>query len=809
VKLSLNWLLEYVELPADLTPEKLAYDLTMTTVEVEGCEDLSLKFNEMLVGRVLAVNPHPDADRLKVAIVDLGAGVEKEIVCGGINLAQDMLVAVAKPGAKVRWHGEGDLVELKETKIRGVNSFGMICASTEIGLEALFPLSDPHEIADLSPLQPQAGTPLAEALSLNDVIIDIDNKSLTNRPDLWGHYGIARELAAIYSCKLHPLPTVSLPADNRSLKISNSDPEICARYTGTVIEGLKNNCSPLWLKARLVSVGQRPINLLVDLTNYVMFALGQPTHIFDAAKISGNEIIIRKANQGESFELLDGSKPKLASWMPVIADREKPLALAGVMGGELASVEGEVPRAILEVANFPGTLIRRSSAALGVRTESSIRFEKALDPQRVETTVSLFLHYLQELEPAAEFLSFVDSYPAPLAEPTIEVERDFITERIGLELSTDQIQSLLERFGFKVVVDGTTLRVTVPHWRATGDVSIPADLVEEVARLYGYDNITFIPPIITLDRAIRQPQADLDRSIREFLSNCAGMHEIFTYPWVEEKHWQALGAENSPPVELSDPPSPSTGSLADSLAPNLLAAVERNHRNFENFSLFTVGRIFLPPSGSDSSEGLPTQPKILAGVFVGSDTQTVFLKAKGALEQLFDSVAVERPNFSIKDDGPCWLAKGSTLSLELNQKEIGQLGVVSFKALAKMDIERVKVALFEVSLSELKALTSSHYSYTPIAKFPEVKFDLSLTFSDEINWKQIAELALSAGKTVRAVHFVDEYRGKQIEAGKKSIAFQLTLGDPTKTLTSEEIQSTIDKLLEQYKVKLGGSLRER
>ena len=809
MKLSLNWLKEYVELPADLTPDKLAYDLTMTTVEVEGYEDLALKFTDILVGKVLDVKPHPDADRLKVAIVDLGAGLEKEIVCGGINLSNGMLVAVAKPGAKVRWHGEGNLVELKETKIRGVKSFGMICASTEIGLEALFPLSDPHEIADLSALELKAGTPLAEALALNDIIIDIDNKSLTNRPDLWGHYGIARELAAIYSCKLHPLPAVKLPSDNGSLKISNTDPEICARYTGTVIEGIENNCSPLWLKARLVCVGQRPINLLVDLTNYVMFALGQPTHIFDAAKISGDQITIRKAKEGESFELLDGSKPKLSNWMPLIADQEKPLALAGVMGGDSSSVEGKVPRAILEVANFPGTLIRRSSAALGIRTESSIKFEKSLDPQRVETTVALFLYHLQKIEPGAKCISFVDSYPAPLAEPIIEVERSFITERIGLELSTAQIESLLERFGFKVLVDGTTLKVTVPHWRATGDVSIPADLVEEVARLYGYDNITFNPPVITLDHAVRQPQADLDRTVREFLSNCAGMHEIFTYPWVEESHWQALGAPSAPPIQLSDPPSPSTSSVADSLVPNLLAAVEKNHRNFDAFSLFTVGRIFLPPLNSDNSESLPTQPKILAGVFVGSDSQTVFLKAKGVLEQLFDSVAVERPQFAIKEDAPSWLAKGSTLSLRLNQKEIGQLGAVSFKTLSKMDIERVKVALFELSLSELIALASSHYTYTPIAKFPEVKFDLSLTFGDDINWDQIAELALSAGKTVRAVTFVDEYRGKQIEEGKKSIAFQLTLGDPTKTLTSEEIQSTVDKLLEQYKVKLGGSLRER
>jgi len=804
VKLSLNWLREYVELPGNITPEQIAFDLTMTTVEVEGFVDLNKAYDKMLVGKVTEIKPHPDADRLKIALVDIGAGEIKEIVCGGSNLDQGMLVLVAEPGAKVRWHGEGDLVELKEAKIRGIKSYGMICASTEVGLSDLFPLEDEHHIMDLSAFDIEPGQNIAEALGLSDVVFEIDNKSLTNRPDLWGHFGIARELAAIYKGSLKPLPSFDLPSNGSGLVVKNTDGSLCRRYTGTLIEGIQKNESPLWLKVRLANVGQRPINLLVDLSNYVMFAVGQPTHVFDAARVSGQEIHVRQAKKGEEMPLLDGSSVKLEPWMPLIADPEKPLALAGVMGGELSGVESNVSTVILEVANFPGTLVRKCSSKLEVRTESSIRFEKNLDSVRVQDAVELFLHTLAKIETGIDVKAFVDSYPSPWKDIQVEVNRDFIVDRVGVELSTAEITELLERLHFQVSQDKDHLVVNVPSWRATGDVSIAVDIVEEVARLYGYDNIAFVPPVVVLDKAVRQPRESLERQIREFLAGAGGMNEVFSYPWIEQKHARAAGEDESVMLRLQDPPSPDTGCLIRSLVPNLLAAVEKNYRNYSSFSLFEIGRVFLKGKGTSAME----QPKMLAAAIVDASPEEVFLRAKGILQSLSSSLSMEPLTFAGEGTFSPWAAGGGALAICSQGKQIGQLALASQKTLSAMDIERVKVAVFELSLAAIEP-SMIRYNYKPIPKFPYVKFDLSLVFDEKVSWEKIASLAASSHPAIQSVTFADEYRGEQVEEGKKSIAFQLTLGSSEKTLAAPEVQKIIDNLLKKMQTDLGGTLRSR
>ena len=297
MKVSLNWIKDYVDLPQDMDLTRLAYDLTMSTVEVEGAEDLARRFDHMLVGRIVEVCPHPNADKLQICRTDIGGGDIRDIVCGGTNVRPGMKVAVAAPGAMCRWHGEGEPVEIKEAKLRGVKSYGMICGAAEIGLGDLFPTTEEAHILDLSDFDAAAGTPIADALDLHDIILEIDNKSMTNRPDLWGHYGIARELAALYDLPLKQLPPFTCDAGADGLTVTVEDTERCPRYIGAAVEGLSVKPAPFRMQSRIWRVGMRPINALVDITNYVMLATGQPTHAFDSDNIAGH-IIVRRAKDG-------------------------------------------------------------------------------------------------------------------------------------------------------------------------------------------------------------------------------------------------------------------------------------------------------------------------------------------------------------------------------------------------------------------------------------------------------------------------------------------------------------------------------
>ncbi|MCB0355181.1 MAG: phenylalanine--tRNA ligase subunit beta, partial [Bdellovibrionales bacterium] len=519
MKVSLNWLKDYIDLPQELSAHDLAYQLTMCTVEVEAVEDLAAQFEKMVVGKIVSIEQHPNADKLKIVNTDTGAGAPVGIVCGGSNLTEGMFVAIAQTGAKVQWHGEGDLIELKPATIRGVKSEGMICAANEIGLAHLFPMNDEKEIVDLTALsQENALTPgmgLAKALRLDDIILEIDNKSLTNRPDLWGHYGIARELAAIYNLELRPSITpVELPkGDSKVLSVSISEPTRSNRYMGVAFECEKGLQSPYWMKTRLALMGQRSINLLVDLTNYVLFSLGQPMHVFDRGKLHGTAITVRNAKEGERIKLLDEQEYELTKHDLVIADEKTPVALAGVMGGLESSVTDSTTHVLLESANFEPTGIRKAGSRYGLRSESSMRFEKGIDSTRAKEGIFLYLSLLKDLAPKISLTASEDCFPVAPQAVTVCVSRDFINSRIGRELSSKEIQEKLERLSFGVSESKGEFTLSVPSWRATGDVSIPEDIVEEVARMYGYDNIEFVAPKIILERAIFQPPYDALRQV--------------------------------------------------------------------------------------------------------------------------------------------------------------------------------------------------------------------------------------------------------------------------------------------------------
>ena len=825
MKISLNWIKEYADLPNDLGIPQLMHDLTMTTVEVEGAEILCDKYKNITVGVIKEVLPHPNADKLRVCKTDLGAKGVKEIVCGGANLAEGMKVIVAEPGAMVRWHGQGEPVEIKNAKLRGVESYGMICSSSEIEMFDLLPYTDERTIADVSFCEAPAGTPIVEALNIDDVILEIDNKSLTNRPDLWGHYGIARELSAIYNTPLKPLTLYATEGSPKDIKVAIEDPR-CFRYIGTRVENVSNIESPFNIKSKIWLVGMRPINAIVDITNYVMLALGEPTHAYDSDNISGG-ITVRPAAINEKIRLLNGDELTLSPEDMVIADDDGAVGLAGIIGGENDSVHDNTSTIVLEAASFAPICIRKTAHRHEQRTEASTRFEKGIDTERAAQATGLALQMLSSLFPDMKVTAYNDVCTNKTESLNITISLKWLARRMGKELSNETVTNMLERLGFGVSIaptaDGhdSNLTATVPVWRATGDVSLPDDIMEEIARLYGYERFEQTPITTTFDCAINQRENDLDRKIREYLSFRCGMQEIFTYPWVKDELIDALYAGNSEcadrsnMLEISTPPAPDTKFIRTSLLPNILGAVSDNLRYFDDFAIYESAQVFHNHSFTapfDSREELPLQQRHLAGAVAGrrENLRDLFRHAKGIIEGMARYSHMEQLTFSQEERAP-WADETVWLDISTGEKKIGQLALLSRKSSMAADINQAfAVMLFELDIDALKPLNSRDNRYRPLPEYPQIQYDISMLFDEDVRWGEIEGVILgkkSPDDLLRSASFVDEYRGKQVESGKKSVTIRLILGSEAKTLTTEEAEKAASTITKRLTKQLNAQVR--
>ena len=811
MKLSLSWIRDYVKIPEDADLKKLAYDLTMSTVEVEDVEYLARRFDNMVVGLIEKIEPHPNADKLRVCQVNIGSDV-KTIVCGGINLREGMRVAVSCPGAIVRWHGQGEPVEIKNSKLRGVESYGMICASDEIGLGDLFPASQEAEILDLSAFEVPAGTPLATALDLDDVLLEIDNKSMTNRPDLWGHYGIAREIAALYNLPLMEIEPYRAETQS-DFKVEIESPDRCARYIGVEMNGVEVKPSPYKMQSRIWKAGMRPINALVDITNYVMLATGNPTHAFDADNIT-DHIVVRHAAAGEKLVLLNEKELTLCDDDLVITDSEGPVALAGVMGGAKDSILPDTKRVILEVANFESTGIRRTALRYDTRTEASSRYEKAVDPERCDQALSLSMKYFHELYPELKVTGFCDRYVTPLKKAEIDVSLTWLAKRLGKDLTNEEVQKKLELLGFEVAIDGDNMHVTAPTWRSTGDISIKDDVMEEVARMYGYDNFEATPFTTAFEGAINQRDQDLIRSIKEYLAIRCGMQEVYTYPWMNDVFMNAVLQSTEGVLRLSMPPAPDLSYIRSSLLPNLCEAVVKNERYFDDFAIFEEAQVFFDrnyTSPYDETESLPEQRRHIGAAFASSvkDVTQLFREAKGVLEYMPRYTHMEGFTFH-KEEKPVWADNIVWLNIFRGEEKIGDMGLVAKKVSMDCGIKNLSVMLFEFDATKLVPLRSRTNRFTHLAEYPETDYDISMLFDSDAAWADIHEAIMGQKKAsalVKEAAFVDEYRGKQIPAGKKSVTIRLTIGSGEKTLTSQEIEAAAGQVMKKLGKKLGAELR--
>ena len=811
MKVSLNWIRDYVQLPADADLKKLAYDLTMSTVEVEDAVDLSRQFDHMVVGVINTIEQHPNADKLKVCKTDIGGEI-KDIVCGGSNLTEGMKVAVALPGAMCKWHGEGELVEIKKSKLRGVESYGMICGAVEIGLADLFPTKEEAHILDLSDFDAPAGTPLADALDLNDIILEIDNKSMTNRPDLWGHYGIAREIAALYDLPMNEFPHFDRNVENTAgFHVTVEDTERCPRYLSAQIEGLYVKPAPYQMQSRIWKVGMRPINALVDITNYVMLATGQPTHAFDSDHIAGH-VIVRRAGEGEKLLLLNGKELALSSDDLVIADDAGVVGLAGVMGGAKDSILPETDKVILEVANFDAKGIRRTALRYDNRTEASARYEKAIDPERCDQAFDLSMQLFTQLYPELKVTGLVDEYPEHLKQAEIDVALSWLERRLGKRLPQEEIQHKLELLGYTVSFQGDNMHLVVPTWRSTGDVSIQADIMEEVARMYGYENFEAEPITTTFDGAINQLDKDLERRIKEYLAIRCGMQEIFTYPWMDEQFVNAVLQSTDGILSLSTPPSPAERFVRSSLLPNLCKAVVKNERYFGEFSIFETAQVFRDENYTtpyDPREKLPSQRKNVAGAFATTDKDVtaLFRKAKGVVEMMARYVHMEALTFK-QTEKPVWADNVVWLNIYRGDEKVGDLALLAKKVSMACGIKNMNVMLFQLDQDSLVPLKSRTNTFTHMAEYPMTDYDISLLLDGSVQWKDVLQTVGGIkSELLHGASFVDEYRGKQVPAGKKSLTLRLAIGSKEKTLTSAEIEEVATGVLNKIAKRFGAELR--
>ena len=556
----------------------------------------------------------------------------------------------------------------------------------------------------------------------------------------------------------------------------------------------------------------RPINALVDITNYVMLATGNPTHAFDADNIS-EHIVVRRAEENEKLLLLNDKELELCEDDLVITDSEGAVALAGVMGGAKDSILPKTERVILEVANFESTGIRRTALRYDNRTEASSRYEKAVDPERCDQALALSMEYFKELYPELKVTGFCDKYVKKLEKAQLDVSLAWLEKRLGKHLTNEVIKEKLELLGFEIEIEGDNMHVTAPTWRSTGDISIKDDMMEEVARMYGYDNFEATPFTTAFEGAINQKDKDLIRNIKEYLAIRCGMQEIYTYPWMNDVYVNAVCQSTEGMLKLSTPPAPDMAYIRSSLLPNMCEAVMKNERYFNDFSIFEEAQVFFDRNYTapyDEREFLPEQKKHIAGAFASSvkDTVQLFRETKGTLEMMSRYTHMEALTFR-KEEKPVWADNVVWLNIYCGDEKIGDMGLLNKKASLGCGIKNLQVMLFELDATKLLPLKSRTNKFVHLAEYPEVDYDISMLFDSEANWGEMHEAIMGKKKPaiLKKASFVDEYRGKQVPAGKKSVTIRLTIGSEEKTLTSQEIEKAAEKVMKTLGKKLGATLR--
>ena len=811
-----KWLQEFV--PTDLTPQDLAFRMTMAGLEAEKIEQIGAGWNNVYVGEVLTVEPHPDADRLVLADVDAGAH-RLRVVTGAPNIAPGQKVALALAGARLidAYSAEPKLKTLKPGVIRGIKSEGMVCSEKELGL------SDEHEgILVLDPEAPK-GVPLSEWLG--DSVIEFE--ITPNLVHAFSVYGIAREAGAITGLAVKEPETVDIPSDKESRDLIAIDaPEYCRRYNAIVIDGIEVAPSPGWLARRLTAAGIRPISNIVDITNYVMLELGQPLHAFDLSTITTGKIVVRTATDGEKLETLDHQVRELTDETLLITDGGRPVGLAGVMGGVNSEITDGTTSILLESANFDMQNIRKTSRALRLRTDASVRFERGLDPELSGIANARAAKLVLDLCPGATIRAWQDVYPEPVRTRIVSLPFNRIEQVLGMPVREEQALDVLMRLSFAPTLDPASgmLTVQVPSWRP--DVSIPEDVIEEVARIVGYDQLPATLPTGTTPLVERDPLFLLERSIRRTLV-ASGAFEGRTYVTVSQEEidrWSAAttgglvhAVDSAHLVRLKNPIQADRNILRSSAVPGLVAAVAENLKHERTVRLFELGHVYI---GTEPDQ-LPNEPSTLAIAFAGqrdpfdrfnahpgADDQLDYFDVKGVIDTLLDRH--DHPALTWERIQHPALHPGRAASFTLpDGRRLGMIGEVRPDVARELGIEDVRLVVSEVNVQLLLELQTVHApSQVNVDKFLPVEQDFAVVVDADLPAIEV-ERALrdGAGPLVTEVALFDVFAGQQLGEHKKSLAFRVTFTAPDRALTDAELGKVRKRIERTLANKVNGSLR--
>lgn len=783
---SYDWLKEYVSLKE--TPEQFAARVSLSGPGVERLYPQAPHYEGMVVGHVQSIEPHPNADKLRLVKVDLGKRIAT-IVCGGANVKAFQWVVVALPGAKVRWHGEGDLIELKPTEIRGVASEGMICAANEIGLFDAFPHGE-KDILDLGEAFAneqtvfRAGQSFAEFLGVyEDVVMDVE--VTTNRPDAMGMVGLAREAAAILK-RPFSWKTAKVKEGKEKLSVRVAEKKLCPRFMAVRIDGVKVGPSPWWLKRRLLSAGHRPINNVVDITNYILLELGRPMHVFDANKLRGG-LEVRFAKSGESLKALDGKTYDLAPHHLVVADEVGPQSIAGIMGGEESGATSDTTSVVFECAVWDPTHIRKTARELNLSSDSQSLFEKGLSRESTVSGIARAVELCLELAGGRVTTQIADVQAQSYKPAVFSTTLDEVRTLMGVELSLKEAKDTLVRLGFEVKVSGQKIQAKVPWWR-DHDIEAGRDLVEEIARVYGYANIPGIYPPALAPKAMNR-ELQLERELRE-MAKGAGYTEVFSYSFISRELAEKAGFDPEKMLRVQNPLSSDFEFMRTSLFPSMLEVVAQNQERFRVQRVFEMANVYYLNDGA--RRDLPREESEC--VVAVLDPDQAFAEAKGFVEYACSRFGVTDISWRSLENDLFW-HPGRTAQAFVGDRLLATVGEVHPLVAQRCKIEG-RLAFAHLPLKELFAIARTGSVYRPIPLFPEAKRDLACVVQRDVTVQAVHAAIRSASSLLSDVEWFDTYQGQGMEEDKKSLAFHLTFSVPDRTLETSEVDAAM-QLIEQ------------
>jgi phenylalanyl-tRNA synthetase beta chain len=800
---SYRWLQEYVDLTG-ISAEELAEKITRSGIEVEGVEDLGEGVSGVVIGHVVEREQHPNADKLNKCLVDLGEEEPVQIICGAPNVAQGQKVAVAKVGAVLPGN-----FKIKKAKLRGEESNGMICSLQELGVEGKLVAKEYQEGIFVFPNEVEPGADALALLNLNDKVLEL---GLTpNRSDALSMLGVAHEVAAILGREVK-YPEITLETNNEkasdyvSVKVEAKEDN--PLYVARVVKNVKIAPSPLWMQTRLMAAGIRPHNNVVDITNYILLEYGQPLHAFDYDRLGSKEILVRRAQNGEKIVTLDDAERTLTEEHLVITNGTEPVALAGVMGGANSEVQNDTTTVLIESAYFKGLTIRTASKDHGLRSEASARYEKGIDPNRTRLAADRAAS-LMALYAGGEVVDGTVEADTMTIEPAvISISLKRINGVLGTELTGEEVKDIFVRLQFDVKEEEGSFVVTVPTRR--GDITIEEDLVEEVARLYGYDHLPTTLPVSEATPGRLTPYQEKRRKVRRFLEG-AGLLQAITYSLTSEEKAAQFALEQAEAIRLAMPMSEERSTLRLSLLPHLLEVVKHNNaRQTDSVALYEIGSVFLAKAQSD----LPEEKERLAGAVTGlwhmhgwqGEKKAVdFYVVKGIVEGVFNLLGVT-DQIEYKLAAKEGMHPGRTAEVFLNGSSVGFVG--QLHPAAQKDLDLRETYVFELDLQTLLTTNVQDVQYEPIPRFPSISRDIALVVEKAVSAGDIQRVIEEAGgKLLKDVTVFDLYEGEKMEPGKKSVAFSLRYFDPERTLTDEDVTKAHERVLKAVDAAFGASLR--